>query len=55
MREWIEKNAADLCTDDNRITETKGSLDGALAIEAVKQKEEEKFGSALDDPSSAAH
>ena len=53
--EWIEKNAADLCTDDNRITETKGSLDGALAIEAVKQKEEEKFGSALDDPSSAAH
>ncbi len=53
--EWIEKNAADLCTDDNRITETVGSLDGALDIEAVKKKEEEKYGSALADPSSAAH
>jgi hypothetical protein len=53
--EWIEKNAADLCDDDNRITDTSGELEGAISIEVVKQKEEEKFGAALEDPSSAAH
>ncbi len=39
----------------NRITDTGGSLDGAHAIEEVKKKEEEQFGNALADPSSAAH
>jgi ferredoxin len=53
--EWIEKNAASLCDDDNRITDTGEELDGANNLEAVKQREVEKFGSALDDPSSAAH
>ena len=53
--EWVEKNDADLCTDENRITDTQGSLDGAIDIDAVKQREEEQFGNALDDPSSAAH
>ncbi|MEE2822953.1 MAG: ferredoxin family protein [Acidobacteriota bacterium] len=53
--EWVEKNDADLCTDENRITDTLGSLDGAIDIDAVKQREEEQFGGALDDPSSAAH
>ena len=53
--EWIEKNDASLCTDDNRITDTAEQLEGAITIEDVKKREVEKFGSALDDPSSAAH
>ena len=53
--EWIEKNDAALCTDDNRITETVGELEGAVTLEEVKRREEEKYGSALTDPSSAAH
>ena len=53
--EWIEKNDAALCTDDNRITETAGSLDGSISIEEVKQREEEKLGAAVADPSGAAH
>ena len=54
-QEWIEKNDAALCNDGNRITETTGSLEGALSLEEVKQREEEKFGYVLPDPSSAAH
>ncbi len=54
-QEWLEKNDESLCTDENRITETTDSLDGGLTIEEAKQKEEDKFGSVLDDPSSAAH
>ncbi|MDA2925706.1 ferredoxin family protein [Acidobacteria bacterium AH-259-G07] len=53
--EWVEKNDASLCTDDNRITDTLAELDGALTIDEVRQKEEEKFGYALTDPSGAAH
>lgn len=52
---WIEKNDETICTDENRITETKGELEGALTIEEVKQKEEEQFGYILPDPSSAGH
>ncbi len=55
VQEWIEKNSADLCNDDNRITETAGELDGALPIEGIKERETEKYGFALADPSSAAH
>ena len=54
-QEWIEKNDASLCTDDNRITDTSGELEGALSLDDVKAKEAEKFGAALPDPSSAAH
>ena len=53
--EWIEKNDEPSCNDDNRITDTAGQLEGAIDIEAVKAKEVEKFGAALEDPSSAAH
>ena len=55
VQEWVEKNSADLCNDDNRITETSGELDGALPIEGIKERETEKYGFALADPSSAAH
>ena len=55
LRRVDPENDAAACTDDNRITETVGSLDGAHSIEEVKKKEEEKFGNALADPSSAAH
>jgi ferredoxin len=54
-QEWLEKNDAALCSDDNRITETTSALEGALTLDEVKAKEEEKFGYALPDPSSAAH
>lgn len=53
--EWIEKNDPALCTEENRITDTSAELEGAASIEDVKKKEEEKFGSVLPDPSSAAH
>lgn len=53
--EWIEKNAAEFCNDDNRITDTAGKLETAVEIEEVKRREEEKYGSSLEDPSSAAH
>jgi len=52
---WVEKNSADLCDDDNRVTETSGELDGALSIEEIREREAEKYGDALADPSSAAH
>ena len=55
FEEWVGKNDADLCTDENRFTETSNALDSALTIEEVKAKEEEKYGSAIEDPSSAAH
>ena len=54
-QEWIEKNDPAQCSDANRITETVGSLEGALTLDEVKAKEEEKFGFVLPDPSSAAH
>ncbi len=53
--EWVDKNDAELCTDDNRITDTDDALDAALTIEEVKEKEEATHGYALEDPSSAAH
>ena len=52
---WIDKNDAEICTDDNRITDTSDALDSALTIEEVKQKEEETLGFVIEDPSSAAH
>ncbi len=55
FEEWIDKNDAELCTDDNRITDTDDALDSALTIEEVKQREEETHGEAIEDPSSAAH
>ena len=54
-QEWIEKNGSEFCTDDNRINETSGSLDGSIDIEEVKKREEAKFGAAVADPSGAAH
>ena len=48
-------NDPELCTDDNRITDTDAPLDSAISIEEVKEREEEDFGEALEDPSSAAH
>ena len=48
-------NDPELCTDDNRITDTDAPLDTAITIEEVKEREEEDFGEALEDPSSAAH
>ena len=53
--EWFDMNDEELCTDDNRITDTDGPLDSAIDIEEVKAREEEDFGEALEDPSSAAH
>ena len=53
--DWIEDNDPELCTDDNRITDTTGELEEALSLEDVKAKEAEKFGDELSDPSSAAH
>lgn len=53
--EWTEKNDAELCTDENRITETSSELDGAIDMDQIREKEEAKFGSAVEDPSSAAH
>ena len=55
FEDWTDKNDAELCTDDNRITETVGSLDNAKSIEDIKAAEEEKFGAVVADPSSAAH
>ncbi len=55
FEEWTDKNDVDLCTDDNRITETLGALDGSKPIEDVKQAEEGKYGAVVADPSSAAH
>jgi len=55
FQEWIEKNDSEVCTDDNRINETSGSLDDSIPIEEVKKREEEKFGAAVADPSGAAH
>jgi len=55
VQEWVEKNSADLCDDDNRVTETSGELDGALSIEEIREREAEKYGDAIADPSSAAH
>ena len=55
FEEWIDKNDAELCTDDNRITDTSDALDAALTIEEVKQKEQEALGFVIEDPSSAAH
>lgn len=55
VQEWVEKNSADLCDDDKRVTETSGELDGALSIEEIREREAEKYGAALADPSSAAH
>ncbi len=55
FHEWIEKNDAALCNDDNRITDTDDALAGALTIEEVKEREKEKYGFVLADPSSAAH
>ena len=54
-QEWIEKNDVDLCTDDNRVTETSDSLKNASELEEVRSREEAKFGRVLEDPSSAAH
>jgi len=54
-QDWVEANDADVCDDDNRVSDTDDPLDGALTIEEVREKEEEKFGFAIDDPSSAAH
>ena len=53
--EWTEKNSAGSCSDENRITQTEASLPGAATIEEVKKKEEKKLGSAVADPSGAAH
>ncbi len=53
--EWVDVNSAENCEEEHRITDTDEALDGALTIEEVKQKEEEKFGRVLEDPSSAAH
>ena len=55
FQEWVDKNDAALCTDDNRVTDTSSELDGALSMDAIRGKEEEKYGAALADPSSAAH
>ncbi len=54
-QEWVEKNDSDLCTDDNRVTETAEALGTALELEEVRSAEEEQFGRVLEDPSSAAH
>ena len=54
-QEWVEKNGASLCNDDNRITDTSGELEGALSLDDVKAKEAKQFGASLPDPSSAAH
>jgi ferredoxin len=55
FQDWVEANDADACDDDNRMSDTADPLNGALTIEEVREKEEEKFGFAIDDPSSAAH
>jgi ferredoxin len=53
--EWLEKNDAELCTDDNRVTETTEAFPEALTMEEIKQREEEQYGYVIEDPSSAAH
>ena len=55
FEDWIDTNDAELCTDDNRVTDTSEALDAALTIEEVKEKEEADYGYVLEDPSSAAH
>ncbi len=55
FEDWVDKNDAELCTDDNRVADTDDALDSALTIEQVKEKEESDYGYVLEDPSSAAH
>ena len=53
--EWGEKNDASLCGDENRVTETKGSLEGALSVDEIKKGEEEKYGHVIQDRSGAGY
>jgi ferredoxin len=53
--DWVEKNDAELCIEDNRVSENTEALPDALTIDEIKAKEEEQYGYAIEDPSSAAH
>ena len=55
FQDWIDKNGVDACEDDNRVTDTSDPLEGAPTIEEIREREDEQFGEALPDPSSAAH